>query len=132
MNSSRNMFIIKNMADQGESSCSENKYFSTVAGFHCKTINKMLNFTDTKQKKGGVENGNHIPNVRETIHSSILKQLIELRNHLTFSNPRKCLNYLGMCKPSILCYFFPHLTNCETVSHSTKEYQKSNIHHHVF
>ena len=46
----------------------------------------MLNFIDTKRKKGGVENDNHIPNVTETIQSSILKQLIELRNHPIFPN----------------------------------------------
>ena len=92
----------------------------------------MLNLIDTKRKNGGVENDNHIPNVRETIHSSILKQLIELRNHLTFPKPCKCFSYLGMCKPSILCHFFPHLTNCETVTHSFKEYQKSNVYHPIF
>lgn len=74
------------MDDQGESSSSESKYFSTVTAFRCKSINKMLNFIDTKRKKGGVENDNHIPNVTETIQSSILKQLIELRNHPIFPN----------------------------------------------
>ena len=90
MYSLRNMFIIKYMADQGESSSSESKYFSTVTAFQCKSINKMLNFIDTKQKNGvetkKVENDNHIPNVTETIQSSILKQLIELRNHPIFPN----------------------------------------------
>ena len=86
MYSLRNMFIIKYMADQGESSSSESKYFSTVTAFQCKSINKMLNFIDTKQKNGEVENDNHIPNVTETIQSSILKQLIELRNHPIFPN----------------------------------------------
>ena len=74
------------MADQGESSSSESKYFSTVTAFQCKSINKMLNFIDTKQKNGEVENDNHIPNVTEAIQSSILKQLIELRNHPIFPN----------------------------------------------